>query len=380
MKAFADFGDVVFGTGVSYRHNYYPQVYRSRDDGLTWETVWIGAFESDVKFSGYEWASKPAVPNGANGELQSFLSGNCGALEYPTMRLFSGTSGHHEATFYARLPKLVQGGSNYELYCDLSCGGSSYAPEEVFSKELMDSPHEEEFRWPLDECQGTQVSASGPNSLAGTLSNAGLWREGDGRKVGYRYPRLSLPGCHLETDGLGRLQTSGLPFAESAPGFAMVAWFRLSQEIGTSEPYLASGGTDEAGWELRLATGGYEVLSVWNGDATCLIDSTSPDKRLDDWIQDGFFLTWDEASPTITFVSNGMIGKVKPYAAECGLEPFLGGGPVTLGGSMFHDEGLVGGVDELYVAYGPLTALHLRSAFEMCPVEAPSPKVAFWRP
>jgi len=380
VKSFADFGDAVYGTGVSYRHNYYPQIYMSKDDGLTWETVWIGPFESDVGFSGYEWASAPAVPNSANGEPQAYVSGNCGVLNYPVMRLFSGIPGHHEATFYARLPDMAPGATTYELYCDPACGDSSFPLDEVLSKEFADSQEPGEFRWSLDECYGVQADSAGPNPLGGTVTSPSIWSDGDGRTFGYRYPRLSLPGCHLALDGEEYFKTANLPATPGATGFAMVAWFEIGQESGASMPYLASGGNVDAGWELRLAAGGYETLYVWNGEETCFIDSTSPDKRLNAWIQDGFFLTWDDESPTITYVSNGMIGKTKPYPVECGLEPFLGGGPVSLGGSMFHDGGLVGAADDLFVAQRPITALELRSTFEMRPLTETEPTLIFWEP
>jgi hypothetical protein len=178
VYAFQKINGALWANGLANNGNVYPKLYRSTDEGETWQAVyympaWTGAGTGN----GFRYFSRPIQPTGASED--QIMAGLPNYYTYsPPARIFEGGD-HHQALVAVRIDGLPAGGTTVKIK-----GGFTVRNPNI---KLLGTPAIAGtiFSLPLNEGFGTRVKEiiSGDTYPIKTPA----WVEG-GRRLAWIYP------------------------------------------------------------------------------------------------------------------------------------------------------------------------------------------------
>jgi hypothetical protein len=343
----------------------YQQLYRSADDGDTWETVWIGDYNvTDFAGFGQHWYA------GGTSSSMALIGSSITAAS--PARLYVGGD-HYQATVYVKIPTLPAAGMQITAQWG---GADKISTIDAFGDY---TPSGLIARWKLNDGSGTSV-VDALGVYTGTLTpGTGAWVATDGRKFGARYPSLGKTGAYFNFAGDGQIifPTSGTAAAFQAlvKNFAVVAWVYLPTLTGFE--IVCGKGNGNSAWGLVINNSGAISNLGWltsNGVGTNNVYvSSDPNAGNAYLMADGVWhmvaAVLDNSTPAkVSFFIDGRM--FAPLSLPYDYSPADPNRHISIGGSPTDTLRFTGGIDDVRIYDHPLTELELRGIYENRPVAA----------
>jgi hypothetical protein len=344
--------------------NGYAQVVVSDDDGLTWNTIWIEPYNdgwlTGASLLGYQAASNLGTPTGA--DAAQFLIGSS-SVNYDHARLYTAGT-HYQALSHVRLNQLAAAGSVIRGYANAAL------PKPSTIDTFPDVIHDGLLaRWQFNEGTGTAVADSSGNGWHGVLNHTagkGAWSATERRFAGPTFPRITKTGGSYEFAVGDRVSIAGSDSGALAlnKSFSLVAWCKLPLTTSGAHFYIAGRGTGNNCWYMSHRAA-YLYLSYGNGSTVTTLPLASPMFLDSTWHQVGIVVD-NSATAKMSFILDGQL-----LAANGTLngQTTLSHNPAatgewSIGADTAAGMALNGGVDEVQLYAGTLTAEQVRQLYE----------------
>lgn len=323
-------GSTVIGGGSTVGSgSRYPQLLISSDEGYTWETFLMEAFENEAGFSlGHEYGGGSfkefKTPTGGDKQLSIIADGD----KYNTAILYTGITGRHEAEFYVKIPSLpIAGQFIYACFGgDKTYDATNY--RKLYTSEVALTGLV--ARWKMNEGAGSSIvdSIGGHN---GSIVNAS-WYGSSVEDIGTgRVPYISPVGDAIVLSGSGYVDIAGSDSHADfnfTKNFSITAWI-ITKDVESDYVVISKGDpTANNGWSLELYAAAFNPLIRFrysSGAANTLVNAVTT-AVIGRRNMIGIVID-NDATPNISFIVNGQLLS----STALSYEPISGTGPIVIG-------------------------------------------------
>jgi len=237
-------GAAIYAFGASNYQNRWAQIYRSVDEGLTWETVYFSPYQNQASTSsGWRYASLPGIPTGET-EPQIIV----GSLDspYSPLRIVDGGD-NWQALAFVQIPYLANSGGSFKIKRTNYIPTVTSNPWTVFPDNF---PEGALFRVPIDEGSSSIMDIAGGKTCSFTPTT-GSWQSKTLPPSGTIRPVKAVtgksmfkfvPGGKVKIDGSG-----ADPLLNVTRGFTLIAWVTATSSSATLRYVAGRGAMDTAG-------------------------------------------------------------------------------------------------------------------------------------
>lgn len=284
----------LYAHGETWHRNWYPQFFKSSDDGVTWETIRIFPKSETLSQGYYHRISNKGVIYSDNNESLLYGFQQVDSYELPSGKLIAGEN-NYEAFFYVKIPLLPTTGINIKAIT----GGHELSTLNTFEDANIPGLI---FRYNLNEGSGTIANDSSGNGKHGTISiGAGQWNNYGIRRVGGVLPEIiksnssfKFNTAHPNYSFITVDNSGDDPSVQVIKNFTLLAWVNctylnalriISKENGYYGWRLF---VDSAGNQIKFAVGDGVIEKIYssqimigNGDAHLvgvIVDDSTPAK------------------------------------------------------------------------------------------------------
>lgn len=288
--------------------NRYAKIYRSGDDGDTWETVYSSDHIREMGMNaGFRYGLFDTIPAKEGRESQLMVN-IPPAYGIPSMRIFEGGD-HYQGNFYVKVPVFPAEGLTLKV-------GHGYLAEDIEGNIFNDNPIiEPTVRLPLNE-YGQYV-----------YDNRGLEYEvkgadwvGEGKRYGFLYP-LKQPAQTASVQLKTPLIIPNQGDLNFNKNFTVNVWMRWGELQGIERKFLFGRVSENPANNLFFSRDVRVRLGIQFGNNYEYITAMIPNRQTNDFIMFTVVVT-DDLTPDLRIFLNGSRKNLDGY--EKGSWPLIG--------------------------------------------------------
>lgn len=265
IRAIRAHGNNIYAWSAAYGNNRYAQIYRSIDNGETWETIKILDYNSTI-LTGY---SQNQGNFGTTIGTDVILYGN---ENQEDAKFFSGGS-HYQGLFYLKIASFPEDGMNINVITKQS--DITLSDVSIFTNTAKTNLI---GRWKINEGSGTVIDDSSVTANNGTLTVlSATWNAYGIARVGNLYPAIKRYNKSLKftgndaTDGYITVPYNAA-YALSG-NFTLIAWISC-EDTASGARYFISNLTATTGFAIGK-TGASQVIIFTYSNGTARVTLTS---------------------------------------------------------------------------------------------------------
>jgi len=361
-----------YATGKVFNRNYYPALFRSIDDGLTWETIWIHNFDRSGVGAGYG-NSWPDFDIPADDDSNMVMQmGGPDSDEYPPARLYHGNK-HYQALFYVKFPSLPATGVILKIKTEKTTVSDKAVFDYIPTDNLL-------LRYKLNEGSGLDVFDSSGNGRHGTIRPEGIgsWNGAAIKRAGSLYPPVIQDGASYNFDATEYADASAITVTGSETDgdlqmikdFSVVAWVKDDDQVNGT--IIGKGRYATLAWAFgRTGVVGTLTFTISDGSTRTEIYSTNAPYHPNgaknypfignDLVHMVGFVIDNEATPNIRFFIDGNL--LLPLALPYNI--IANSWPIVIGAEAAnYARYITMDLDDILIYDRQLTELEFRGIYE----------------
>jgi hypothetical protein len=300
-------GGIYFASTQPYRGNRQPIILASTDAGVSWQTIWTGAYDA-TDFTGPSWVSNTGTPTGS--DSQAILGYNKSAtVVYEPMRVFGGGN-RYQALYRVKLSSLGAQGHTIYACCDGQTRTSGSVVTAARSGSVVDAIYASGLvaRWTFDASNGADSSGNG---FTLTAKGTGHSYTDPGARVGPAHPGIVQTGKSLTLAKTGYMRSAELADADAldlVENFTMIGWVKLRPSLDGQTQYFFGRGdmSTKAQYVLRCSNSATPRLGLLTNNVTRDSADTYWTPCSGVWQQVGVVVL-TAASKQVKFIINGYL-------------------------------------------------------------------------